>query len=415
MNMIWLPWKNLWLHPLRSVFNMMLVAIAVALIVILLLINVQFGQHLGKSSEKIDAILAAKGSPLQSVLCNIFHLDAPTGNIKVGEIKPFLRAVHPLIANACPLALGDSYHKSRIIGTTDSYFRWMELSLREGRMFEQDFEAVIGSELADHEHIRTGDTLMSNHGLTALDLDTKHEHGLRVVGILESKNNLADKLIFTTISTYWKEHDHGDTEGELSAHQDTPVLRNSDLENIDNDKTLTSVLIQFKGHNIQSLNFVRNVNEGSKLMAVSPAIEISRLYELTGTASDMLYWIAVIIGILSMFAIFINLIQALEERRPELGILRIGGASRSLLFSLMMIEGLLISLIGTITGWLLAHGLLEMFSHLFDLNSRYGIKGLYLAPGEWILILLSAMSGLVAALIPSVRAYREEIAGLLRL
>lgn len=246
MNMIWLPWKNLWLHPLRSVFNMMLVAIAVALIVILLLINVQFGQHLGKSSEKIDAILAAKGSPLQSVLCNIFHLDAPTGNIKVGEIKPFLRAVHPLIANACPLALGDSYHKSRIIGTTDSYFRWMELSLREGRMFEQDFEAVIGSELADHEHIRTGDTLMSNHGLTALDLDTKHEHGLRVVGILESKNNLADKLIFTTISTYWKEHDHGDTEGELSAHQDTPVLRNSDLENIDNDKTLTSVLINSK-------------------------------------------------------------------------------------------------------------------------------------------------------------------------
>ena len=49
MNYYQLLWKNLMANPLKSLFNIMLVSIAVSLVLIILLINQQFGNHLGKS------------------------------------------------------------------------------------------------------------------------------------------------------------------------------------------------------------------------------------------------------------------------------------------------------------------------------------------------------------------------------
>ena len=273
--------------------------------------------------------------------------------------------MHPLITNAVLLALGDSYHKSRIIGTTDSYFRWMELSLREGRMFEQDFEAVIGSELADHEHIRTGDTLMSNHGLTALDLDTKHEHGFARSWYAQKAKQPGGQVDFLpTISTYWKEHDHGDTEGELSAHQDTPVLRNSDLEILTMIKRL-SVSNPIQRPQYPESQFRPKCQWRAANLWLSPAIEISRLYRINGYCFRH--------AILDCrnhrnslhVCHFYQSHSGTRRTSSGTGILRIGGASRSLLL-VWWWSRLDWSSGGTITGWLLPT---EMFVFTSNLTS----------------------------------------------
>ena len=33
------------------------------------------------NANKIDLVIGAKGSRLQLILCNVFHIDYPTGNI----------------------------------------------------------------------------------------------------------------------------------------------------------------------------------------------------------------------------------------------------------------------------------------------------------------------------------------------
>ncbi|MEP7195575.1 MAG: FtsX-like permease family protein [Saprospiraceae bacterium] len=405
MNYYQLLWKNLLANPLKTVFNVMLVSIAVSLVLIILLINKQFGNHLGKSSENIDFVLAAKGSPLQSVLCNVLQVDAPTGNIKVGEIQAFLNPAHPLIKNCAPLALGDSYKSYRLVGTSLEYFEWQNLKLSEGRFFDKENELVIGNEIAIREKIKLGDTLHSNHGLVNLDME--HEHALIVTGILTKTNSISNKLIFTSISTYWDEHNHS-TDSDSNSMHESPILRNQDL--IQKDKEISSVLIQFRGKNIQTLNFGRSINENTNIMGVYPAIEISRLYELTNSASDLLYWIAVILGILSSIALFINLVQALEDRKLELAIMRIGGARPGLIFKLLIAEGLSISLIGCLFGLVLAHGFLYIASQYFQLGSKYGISGTYFMPEEIFIVILTLICGMFASIIPAYRAYKQDIA-----
>lgn len=414
MNCLIYIWKNVVDKPLKFIFNVLLVMVAVCLVDLLLLINKQFDQHLGRSSENINMILCAKGSPLQSVLCNILHIDAPTGNIRISDIKPFLNPNHPLILKSFPIALGDSYKSYRIIGSTLSYLEWNNLILKEGRWFKNNFEIIIGSSLAIKEKIKLNDTIFSNHGLTNSELNTHHDHGLIVVGILNEKKNIFDKLIYTPISTYWKEHDHNlseiDSTDSLSSKNDL-AIHNEDLLN--SDREISSVLIKFRGNNIQTLNFARNINENSKLMAVNPAIEISRLYSITNSASDLLYWIAIVLGLLSCIAIFINLTQALDERILEMAILRIGGATPILLFILLLLEGILIVVLGTLLGLSLAHLFLQYASSVFALGDKYGIYGNYFCKEEIMLIAVSFVCGIIASIYPALKAYTRDIASVI--
>lgn len=121
------------------------------------------------------------------------------------------------------------------------------------------------------------------------------------------------------------------------------------------DKTITSLLVKFKGTNIQSLNFGRSINENTNVMAVNPAIELNRLYELTGSASELLNLIGIILSILAFIAIFINLSQALNERKFEIALIRIGGGSRSYIAQLLIFEGFILSFMGIILGLVLGH------------------------------------------------------------
>lgn len=413
MSVLHLVWRNIWYKPLRSIFNILLISISVALIIILLLINKQFGNHLGKESEGIDLILCAKGSPLQSVLCNIFQIDAPTGNIPIDQVKVFLNPSHPLIQKAIPFALGDSYRNNRIVGTTLDYFEWKKIDCQEGKLFSKNSELVIGAELAHKENISIGSVLTSNHGLIDLEGEMTHQHELTVIGILKKQNSIDDHLIFSPISTYWEahesDHDHKDLDSDSSLHHQHSVLTNEELL-LYPDHEITSVLIQFKGTNVQTLNFGRKINENSKIMAVNPPIEISRLYELTHSASNLLFWIAIILGIMSLFALIINLIQTMEERKFELAIMRISGASRLLIFIILILEALFICLIGFIIAFTLGHGILHIASTFFNLGNQYGIFGLVFYNDEFLLLILVLLCGVISAFIPGVRVFRQDIA-----
>ncbi|MFT5385969.1 MAG: putative ABC transport system permease protein, partial [Saprospiraceae bacterium] len=117
MNIFKLSWKNLTSKPLAMLLSLVLFALGVGLISLLLLINKQLEDKFQKNLAGIDLVVGAKGSPLQLILNSMYHVDAPTGNITIGEAKAFLREGHPLIKIAVPLSVGDSYESYRIIGT----------------------------------------------------------------------------------------------------------------------------------------------------------------------------------------------------------------------------------------------------------------------------------------------------------
>jgi len=423
MNLLKLSWKNLFAKPLSTFLTLLLFALGVGLIIFLILFNKQLQSKFDSNLANVDLVIGAKGSPLQMILCNMYHIDNPTGNIQIDEAKAFLNPKHPLIAKAYPLSLGDSYQGYRIVGTIHDFINLYGGKIAQGKTWGHHAETVIGASVAERAGLKVGDTFLSNHGLSE-DVDLNHgDHPFKVVGILEPTDAVLDQLILTSTESIWDvhgshvedeshdehddhdhSHDHHHHEGHDHGKDEIDFL----LKNP--DKEITSLLIQFKGKtNYQSLNMARGINENTDLQAASPAIEINRLYDLMGAGESALRLIALLIIIVSGLSIFISLYNALKERKYELAIMRTMGAFRSQLLWMILLEGLIMAILGFVAGWLLGHIGMEVMSGVLEEEYSYRFTGWIFDNAEWAILGLSILIGIISSLIPAWSAYRTDI------
>ena len=75
MSIFSLVWNYLKAKPLNTVLNIFLLSLGIAVITILLLFSNQLKEKISQNAKGIDLVVGAKGSPLQLILCNIFHVD----------------------------------------------------------------------------------------------------------------------------------------------------------------------------------------------------------------------------------------------------------------------------------------------------------------------------------------------------
>jgi putative ABC transport system permease protein len=406
MNLLALSWKNLLSKPLSLLLSLVLFALGVGLISLLLLVNRQLEEKFEKNLAGINLVIGAKGSPLQLILSSMYHIDAPTGNIPIQEIRPFINPRHPFIKTAVPLSLGDSYKGYRIVGTNSDFFKVYGAETGQGKMFEKTMEAVVGANAAKALDLKIGDTFFSAHGLQD-DLEMTHDHAsFRITGILKPTGSAADQLILTATQSIWAVHEHE------AAHQQEDHSNELDIQRPLSDfpeKAITALLLQFKGRNIQTLNMQRSINENTNLQAATPAIEITRLYSLMGIGADALRWLALIIIAVSGLSIFISLYASLKERRYELALMRTMGASPFRLFALIVLEGLLLSALGYLIGIALSHGGMQILAGFLQDTYRYTFTGKVFLKEELFLLFGAIAVGFAAAVIPALQASNTDI------
>ena len=410
MNLLKLAWKNITHRPLNLVLSMVLFGLGVGLIILLLLLNSQMKNNFDRNLADIDMVIGAKGSPLQMILCSMYHIDNPTGNINVEEAKPFLRKEHPLIKTNVPLSLGDSYKSHRIVGTNHDILNLYDGKIESGELWENDFEVTLGKSAALDIGLELGDTFQSSHGFDDAE-DMEHDGLFKVVGILEPTGSVLDQLILSNLATIWENHDHdggGHEDHEGHDHSDHAVSNFNLLDHPDKD--ITSILVQFKNRtNFQALNMPRNINENTDMQAASPAIEINRLYSMIGIGVDALRNLAIIIALVSAFSIFISLFTSLRERKYELALMRVMGASPGKLFFLIILEGMVLALFGFLVGLLISHIGMEVLASYAKSSYRYSFTGKTFLATEWWVLLASLAIGFVAAIIPAIQAYKTDI------
>jgi putative ABC transport system permease protein len=460
--MLKLSWKNLVNKPLNMALSLILFALGVGLISLLLNLNHQIEERFNKNLAGVDLVLGAKGSPLQMILCAMYHVDNPTGNIPLEKSKAFLNPKHPLLKQAVPLSLGDSYRNYRIVGTTYDILQLYNASLAEGNLWANPMEATVGADVAEALHLHIGDTFKSSHGL--VEGIEEHEHDFKVVGILKPAGSVIDQLILTPSESIWESHAHeggsstggsGQSPDEASAedsstvrqgavgsqaaasgegheghdhdhgeHEHTKVAptkydsltisqlaEQQRLEMMEQtDKDITAILVKFRSRtNIQALNMGRNINENTDLMAASPPIEIARLQTNLGLGAEALKALAWVIVVVSGLSIFISLYSSLRDRRYELALMRVMGGSRGTLFQLIITEGLLLAAMGYVLGILLSHLGMAILAGFMKNTYRYSFSGTQFLPEEGWLLLGALAVGFVAALIPALQARRTDI------
>lgn len=410
MNLIALSWNYIKAKPLNMLLNMLLMGLGIAIILVLILLSTQLEDNLSKNKKGVDLVVGAKGSPLQLILANVYHIDFPTGNIKLQEAKDLTR--NRLIASAIPLALGDNYRGFRIVGTNHDYVQLYEASIAQGEIWKNNLDVVVGANVAEKLQSKIGDSFFGAHGLSVEDMD-HDEMSYHIVGILEKNNSVIDNLILTNIESVWAVHEHEEEheEGEHGLPQVGSAYETGFPEG-DEDAEITSMLIKFRSP-MGAVTLPRMINANTNMQAASPAFETQRLFSLLGIGVDLLKAFAAIIIIIAGLSIFISLYNALKDRKYDLAIMRSLGASKTKLFIHVILEGVIITVLGGALGFLLGHGLTEFLAGLYEKSDDIGLTGLVFVNQEFIVMLISVGIGILASIIPAINAYKTDISEVL--
>jgi len=92
----------------------------------------------------------------------------------------------------------------------------------------------------------------------------------------------------------------------------------------------------------------------------------------------------------------------------DLALMRVMGASQSGLFLIIILEGLILTIIGSCIGVFLGHISLQIIGHFQD-SSQAKVTGLYFMHEEIYLIAGGLFIGVIASILPAIQAYRSDI------
>lgn len=428
MNIFKLSYKQIKSKPLSSLLNIILFTTGISIIFFLLIIKDSIEKQLERNVENIDLVVGAKGSPLQLILCGIYHIDYPTGNIPYEDAIRL--AKHDLVKQAIPLALGDNYKGFRIVGTNQDYPTLYKGSITEGSLWKETFNVAIGSKVAKSANLKIGDTFSGMHGLIE---GTGHEHAdtkYKVTGIFAESGTVLDQLILTDMESVWEIHAHHEHEEDESEELEAEEIETDTNESLfhreehssanhnhhehegdDHDeehvKEITSLLITYKNP-MGAITLPRFINQSTNMQAASPAQEINRLYSLMGIGIQAIQLIAYFIIFVSALSIFISLYNSLKDRKYELALIRVMGGSRTKIFTSIILEGISIAILGYIVGFVISRiGMLLLASYAED-SFHYNLKQ-WISINDIYLLIISLLIGFAAAIIPAIKAMGTDI------
>jgi putative ABC transport system permease protein len=378
-------------RPLQTALSVLLLALGVATMVFVLLLHAQLARQLTRDAQGIDVVVGAKGSPLQLILSAVYHVDVPTGNVPLATVGQ-LRA-NRYVKNVIPLALGDNVQGFRIVGTEPALLEHYGARLAEGALWNARMQVVVGSEVARRAKLAVGSKFFGAHGLSAGG--PVHEDAeYRVVGVLAPTATVLDRLALTGIESIWFTH-----EGE----DDAEVKKEPKPE-----REVTALLVQYASPLAAAL-LPRQINAEPKLMAAVPASELARLFAVVGVGVDTLRAFALVLFGAALIALFVGLMNALEERRYDIAVLRMLGASRTRVVALLLVEAWLLALFALALGLALGMAAVRLVGLWLAQSRSFTLTAWTWTPELIGALALALAVATVAALIPAWRAGRMDV------
>lgn len=334
--MIRLAFLSLVRRPLRQFLLFLLILVTAAVPVFILQTAGGLYGGINRAVSPFPILAGAKGSAYQLVLNTVFLRDRPVGNIPLDEMKKLedtgkTQAVYPL-------GFGDNYRGFRIVGTDGALFDYRPvknkapwLTLREGAIFKEEGEAVIGSETARLTGLQVGDTFRSVHGTSPKG--HAHDHPFRVTGILTPVGGPYDTAIFIDMKDVWEAH------GEAA----------------EDKREVTALLVVPKGYK-EAMQLLASYQKNRDVQMVFPSQSVISLYAMVGQTRH--FWEIFVTALLAMSLLITLLVMYWSglSRIGELALLEALGAGKSKIRLFLLAEEGMLLLAGSITGWLAGYG-----------------------------------------------------------
>lgn len=397
MKLVALSFRYLWSRPLAAGLNLLLLSLGLASITLVLLVSEQIDRAFERDLAGIDLVVGAKGSPMQLILAGVFHIDVPPGNIPLAEVQALQK--DPRVAKLIPLSLGDSFRGFRLVGTSADYISHYSATLAQGVLWRGAMQAVLGAEVALKAGMTAGDTFIGSHGLGG----GGHAHGnnpYRVSGVLKPCQCVLDRLILTATESVWQVHEKANADDE------------EDRKAMEEEREITLALIQYRSP-LAAVTLPRYVNTSTGMQAAAPAVEVTRLLRMVGVGTEVLRGFGAVLLLTAGLSVFIALWNAVRERRTDLAMLRMLGASPAKVAGLLLCEALWLALLASALGLLGGHLLTGLVGWMLQVEKSLPVTAWVWVPAEaWIPGAAVLVAGL-AALMPAFSAYRVDAGQLL--
>ena len=274
------------------------------------------------------------------------------------------------------------------MGTEHSYVAHYGATLAEGQLWAAPYEVTAGARVAENLGLHVGDTFFSAHGLKD-QTDIHTNKTFTVVGILEPSGSVVDQLLLTPMESIWYIH-----------MEDGEVLDPEKRE-------ITAMLL--KKRNPLAVLTIPNTLRDTNMQVALPAIEVNRMTQQFGLGTSALRAIAMLIMALSFASIFISVLDNIRARRHELALMRTMGGTPGTLYRLLLLEGGLLSVAGTVLGLVLSRVGMTVLSQVVEAQFHYDVAAMGILGSEWALAGAAILVGLLASAIPARRSLRLDI------
>lgn len=431
----------------------LLVALATALGVTVTLQERALRLGSARAADKFDLVIGAAGSETQLVLSSVFLQPAPLP-LMPGEVLAKL-SKDSRVAWAAPVGFGDSFAGYPLVGTTRALISSTVSGFAEGRMFEQEGEAVLGAAVK----LPVGAEIKPMHGTAATGGETHAGIVYHVAGKLRPTGTPWDRAILVPIQAVWHVHglghEHGHEEEEhhegdapevtpaaaaTDEHGHSPLeaAQEHDHENevaaaeehdedhddhaIDGDAPivedfsastpgLPAVLVKPK--TIADAYKLRQEYRSGNTLAVFPGEVLTGLYATLGDAKLVLSAVAAGSQGLVAAALVLVTVTHIGQRRRQIGALRAFGAPRLSVFAIVWLELFSLVALGIGLGFLAGLVAAGVIAGLFTAESGIVLPVEFTYEDLQLALVLLGVSAVLSA-VPAILAYRQSPATALR-
>jgi putative ABC transport system permease protein len=357
-----------------------------------------------------DLIVGARTGSVQLLLYSVFRIGAATNNMTWESYQDI--AARDAVDWIVPISLGDSHRQFRVMGTTAAFFErykyrsGQSLSVRDGEVMDDLFDATIGADVAETLGYSVGDPIVVAHGLASF---SEHEdQPFRISGILEKTGTPVDRTVIVSLEAIEAIHVDWRSGAQIPG-QSTPadVIRQMELQ----PAAITAALVGVKGR-LQVFGLQRSINDYAEepLLAILPGVALQELWQIVGIAETALIAVSGMVIVTALIGMMATIFSSLNERRREMAIFRAMGARPRVIFAMLVLEAAVMAAIGALLGLILLYLGLYVAQPLID--SAFGLWIPIDPPTLREVWVLNAviLAGAIVSMVPAIRAYRMSLA-----
>jgi len=347
---LYLAFRYLWFHKIRSMVLITSIAIVVFLPNGLQRLIEESETRMMARANATPLVIGAKGSSTDLVINTLYFQQERIEQISM-DMADMLDATG--FGYAIPVFATFNARGFPIVGTSLDYFSFRGLQIAEGRNIIYIGECVIGATVAERLDLKSGDSIVSSPE-NYFDLAGVYPLKMKIVGVLESTDTPDDRAIFADLKTAWTILGLGHGHEDLNKTRDTSVILNRDDTNVTanaklflyneitdqnaesfhfhgDTRTFPISSVLFVPNDQKSLTILRGRFEANELphQAVIPKEVVANLLESIFRIKEIFNTVFVLVGFATLLILGLILTLNLRLRKDELYTMFTIGSSKA--------------------------------------------------------------------------------------